>query len=88
MHFILVGLDGDAGQSRIAADIVRLPQKAVARAESAAEQADQVDLAAGFREHIKILIVDMDIPVHMSHCDIFWQNIIVGKILASFRTVF
>ena len=33
---VLVGLDGDAGQGRVAADIVGLAQEAVARAEAAA----------------------------------------------------
>ena len=44
---VLVGLDGDARQSCIGADVVRLAQEAVTGRKTVAEQLEQIDLAAG-----------------------------------------
>ena len=60
---VLVGLDGDAGQRRIAGDVVRLPQEAMAGGKAAFKQPVQVDLAAGGGQGEEIQVVDVDIPV-------------------------
>ncbi len=70
MHLILVCLNGDTGQGGIAADIVWLPQIAVTGGKTAFEQLDQVDLAAGFRQRVKILIVNVDIPINIGSGDL------------------
>ena len=44
---VLIGLDRNTGQRGVACDIVRLPQEAVAGAETAAKQLLDVDLATG-----------------------------------------
>ena len=88
VHFILIGLDGDARQRRIAADVVRFTKEAVPCAEPALEKLEQVDLAAGFREHIEILIVDVNVAVDVRRGNVFGQHIVVDEILRAFRTIF
>lgn len=65
MHFILVGLNGDAAQCRIAANIIRFPQVSVTRGKAVFKQFEQVNLAAGFCQRVKVLIVNVNIPVNM-----------------------
>ena len=62
MLVVLVGLDGDAGEGRVARDVVGLPQKAVPGAEAAGEELVDVDLAAGGRQRQEIEVVDVDVP--------------------------
>ena len=61
MLVVLVGLDGDGRQRRIAGDAVGLPQKAVPGGKPAVEQPQDVDLGAGGGEAVKIEIVDVDV---------------------------
>ena len=63
MLVVLVGLDGDGRQRRVAADAGRLAQEAVAGGETAVEQAQDVDLGAGGGEGIGIEIVDVDVAL-------------------------
>ena len=60
---VLVGLDGDAGQRRIAVDVVGLAKHAVPRGEAAVEQLQQVNLAAGGGQGVEIQVMDMDVAV-------------------------
>ena len=43
------------------------------------EQREQVDLAARFREHVKIFVMNMDVAVDMRGRGILGQNVIVDK---------
>ena len=61
---VLVGLDGDAGQSRIGGDVVRLPQRPVPRGKAPVKELDEVDLGAGGGAHgRKIHVMDVDVAV-------------------------
>ena len=62
---VLVGLDRDGRQRRVAADGLGLAQEAVAGREAVLEQADDVDLRAGGRERVEIEIVDVDVSLAM-----------------------
>ena len=88
VHLVLVGLDRDTGQRRIAGDGSGLPDISVSRGEPVLEQFDQVDLAAGFRQHVKIFVVDVNIPMDVRRCDILGQDIVVHKIVGTFGTIF
>ena len=68
MLIVLVGLDRDARQSRIGADVVRLTQEAVTGRKAVAEQLQQIDLAAGGGERQKIQVVDVNITVAVRRC--------------------
>ena len=63
---VLVGLDGDGRQRRVAANAGGLAQKTVAGGEAAVEQAQDVDLGAGGGEGIEIEIVDVDVALGVS----------------------
>ena len=60
---VLVGLDGDARERRVRADVVRLAQEAVAGGEPAVEKLEQVDLAARHRERVEVEVVDVYPPL-------------------------
>ena len=62
---ILVGLDGDAGQSAVTLDASRLAQEAVAGVEAALEQLFNIDLAAGGGQRKEVQVVDVDVPFLM-----------------------
>ena len=68
MLIVLVGLDRDARQSRIGADVVRLTQEAVTGRKAVAEQLQQIDLAAGGGQREKIQIVNVDVAVAVRRC--------------------
>ena len=63
MLVILVGLDGNGRQSRIALDALGLPQVAMARGEAAVEQLQNIDLTAGGGKAVEIKVVDVDIAL-------------------------
>ena len=65
VHFILVGLNGYAGKSRIAFNGVGFTQVAVPGGKSVFKQGDKIYLAARFREHIEIFVMNMDIAIDM-----------------------
>ena len=88
MHFVLVGLDGNAGQGGIAADIIRLAQIPMPRREASLKQLYQIDLAAGFGQGIKILVVDMDIPAPVGLDHLLGDQIRVIKAFGPFGTIF
>ena len=52
------------------------------------EQLKQIDLTARLGQHIKILIMNMDIPIDMRCRYILGKDIVVHKIIGAFRTVF
>ena len=60
---VLVGLDGDAGERRVAGDVVGLAQHAVARGEAALEELAQLDLAARGGERVEVHVVDVDVAL-------------------------
>ena len=60
---VLVGLDGNGRQRRVARDALRLAQITVARREAAVEQAQQVDLAARRRQRVEVEVVDVDVAL-------------------------
>ena len=88
VHLVLIGLNGNARQSRIRADIIWLPEEAMSSRKTALEQLQEVNLAAGLRQHVKILVVDVDIAVSMGCCNILRQNIVVNIILGTLGAIF
>ena len=88
VHLVLVCLNGDAGQRRIALDRLWLPDISVPGGKTSVEQFQKINLAAGLRQHIKIFIVDMDVSINVGSRDILGQNIIVHKIIGPFGPVF
>ena len=87
VHFILVGLNGYAGQGRIAFNGIGLTQIAVPGGETVFEQRDQIDLAAGFGEHVEIFVMNMDIAVKMRGRGVLGQDIIVDEEFGALGTV-
>ena len=63
MLVVLVRLDGDAGQRRVAGDVVGLAQHAVAGGEAALEQLAQLDLTAGGGQGVEVHVVDVDVAL-------------------------
>ena len=88
MLIVLIGLDGDAGQSGIAGDVVGLPQEAVAGGIPALKQLVQIDLAAGGGEGKEIHVVYMDISVAMGFGIGGIQHEHLIELLGAFRAVF
>ena len=62
---VLVGLDCNACQCRVAFNIIRFPKMTVTRTESAFQQFQQVDLTAGHGQGIEVHIVDMNVAFFM-----------------------
>ena len=87
VHLVLVRLNRDAGQRRIAADVLRLAQVAVAGGEAAVEQLDQVDLAAGLGQRIEILVVDVDVAVGVRLRDFRRDDVLVVEALRALGAV-
>ena len=87
VHLVLVGLDGDAGQSGVAADVVGLPQVAVAGGKAVVEQLDQVDLAAGLGKGVEVLVVDVDLPVGVGLGDVGRDDVLIVEALGPLRAV-
>ena len=88
VHLVLVGLNRDAGQGRVGLDGIRLPDVAVSRTETVLEKLNQINLTAGLRQHIEILVMDMDVPVQVGRRDILGQDIVVHEIIGSLGAVF
>ena len=88
VHFVLVRLNGNARQRRITGDGTGLPDISVAGGKPVLKQLQKIDLAAGLRQHVKILVMDMDIPVDMCRRNVFWKDIVVHKIVGTLRTIF
>ena len=87
MHFVLIGLNGDARQRGITLDAHGLAQMTVTGGKAVLEELEQVDLAAGFGEQIEILVVDVNIAAVMRVGNVLIQNVAVHKIFGAFRTV-
>ena len=60
---VLVGLDGDGCQRRIALDALWLAQEAVTGGKASVKEVDNVDLGAGGGQRIKVKIVDVDVAL-------------------------
>ena len=87
VHLILVGLDSDTGQSRIAPYVLWLSKVSMAGGKAVFKQLYQVYLAAGLGEGVKILVVDMDVPVGVSLRQVCRYNIFVIKALGPLAAV-
>ena len=85
---VLVGLDGDAGQGGVGADIVGLPQGAVAGAEAALKQLDDVDLGAGGGQGVKIQIVNVNIALPVGFGMLRLQHEHLIELLGALTAVF
>ena len=85
MLVVLVGLDGNARQGGIAVDIVGLTQHAVTRGESAVEQFQQVDLAAGGGQGVKVQVMNMDIAIAVRLCMPGIEHIHLIELLGTLR---
>ena len=84
---VLVGLQRNAGQRRIALNVVGLAQKAVAGGKAARKQLDDVDLGTGRGQRVKIKIVDVDISLTMRSCLLRLQNEFFVKLLGTLTAV-
>ena len=84
---VLVGLDRDARQSRIGADVVRLTQEVVTGRKAVAEQLQQIDLAAGGGQREKIQIVNVDVAVAVRRCMRRVKDEHLVKLLCALRAV-
>ena len=85
---VLVRLDGDAGERRVAGDVVGLAQESMAGGEAVLEQFLNVDLATGRGQGVKIKIVDMDIAILVGFGMLRLQDIHFVVDLGPFRAVF
>ena len=65
---VLVGLDGDGCQCRIALDALWLTQKAVSSRKAAVKQIDNVDLGTGGGQRIKVKVMDVDVALAVGFC--------------------
>ena len=65
---VLVGLDGDGCQRRIALDALWLTQKAVSGRKAAVKQIDNVNLGAGGGQRIKVKVMDVDVALAVGFC--------------------
>ena len=81
VHFVLVRLNRDTAERRIGADVVRLPQAAVTGGKAVLEQLQKVNLTAGFREHVEIHVMDVNVAVQVSSRDILRKNTVCYEIL-------
>ena len=52
------------------------------------KQLHQVNLAAGFRQHVEIFVMNMNVTIDMCCCNVFWQNIVIHKIIGSLGAIF
>ena len=84
---VLVGLDGDAGQGRVAGDVVGLAQHAVARGEATLEQLAQLDLAAGGGQRVEVHIVDVDVALAVGLGEARVDDAHLVELLGRFRAV-
>ena len=85
---VLVGLDGDAGQSGIGGDVVGLTEGAVAGGETAVKELDQVDLGAGGGAHGgEVHVVDVDVAVLVGHCVLGLHDEHLVELLGTFTAV-
>ena len=85
---VLVGLNGNAGQSRIACDILRFAKMAVAGIETVFKKFKNIYLAAGGGKGKKIQIVNMDISVMVGSGVAGIKNIHFVKLLCGLAAVF
>lgn len=88
MLIVLVGLDGDTSECRIAGDVVRLAQHAMTGGEATLEQAAQIDLAARSGERVEIHVVDVDVAFAMSAYELRIDDAHLVELLCGFRAVF
>ena len=84
---VLVALDGDAGQRRVAGDVVGLAQHAVTRGEAALEQLLQLDLAACGSERIEVHVVDVDVALTMRSRELRVDDAHLIELLGRLRAV-
>ena len=88
VHLVLVRLDRYAGERGVAGDAVGLAQVAVAGGETALEELQQVDLAAGLGQHVEILVVNVDVAVDVRRGDVLRQDVVIDEIFAALGAVF
>ena len=84
---VLVGLDRDARQRGIAADVLRLAQHAVAGREAARKQLRQVDLRAGRRQRQEVEVMDVNVSLAVRPCMLGIEHIHVVELLRALAAV-
>ena len=84
---VLVALDGNAGKRRIAGDIVRLAQDAVASGEAALEKLAQLNLAARGGQRIEVHIMDVNVSLAVSLCKLRVDDAHLVELLGGFTAV-
>ena len=87
MLVVLVGLERDARQRRVRADVVRLTQEAVTGRKTALEQLEQVNLAAGGGQGEEIQVVDVDVALAVCACVLRVENEHLVELLRALRAV-
>ena len=84
---VLVGLNRNAGERRIACDVVRLAQEAVSGGESALKQLEQVNLRAGGGQGVEVKVVDVDIALAVRLGDARLEQEHLVELLGALGTV-
>ena len=84
---ILIGLNGNAGQCGIAADVIWLTQEAMSGGKTVFKQPEQVNLGTGGGQCVKIKIVNMDIafPVCLGNMRLQQEHFI--ELLGTLRAI-
>ncbi len=88
MLVVLIGLDRNTSERRIALDVVGFSQKSVSGRKSALEELFQVDLAAGRCKSQEIKVVDMNVSFPVCSGMIGMEHKHLIKLLCAFGTVF
>ena len=58
------------------------------RREAVLEELQEVDLAARLRQHVEILVVDVDVAVDVRRRDVLGQDMVIDEVFRAFRAVF
>ena len=75
MLVVLIGLNGDAGQSSIRSNVVGLSQCAMPCGEAPIKELNQVNLGTGGGPHRgKIHVMDVNISIYMSLCMLWFYH--------------
>ena len=87
MLIVLVALNRNAGQRRIAANVVRFAQEPVPRRKSALEQLQKIDLAARHRKRVEVEVVNVNVACTMRFGMLGTKQKLLIVLLRTLRTV-